>query len=74
MSALALGHHVVGIDNLNDYYDVNLKLTSVNLLNSVVFRFANIDLSDNVTIEKLFSDEMFDRIIHLAHRQEYVTR
>lgn len=63
---LALGHHVIGIDNLNDYYDVNLKLSRINLLNSVAFRFDKIDLADNVIMEKLFAEEQFDRVIHLA--------
>ena len=70
------GHEVVGIDNLNDYYDVNLKLarlakldefTSVNTSdNAESFRFLNLDLTDRDNIAQLFASEKFDRVIHLA--------
>ncbi|MBY7247255.1 NAD-dependent epimerase/dehydratase family protein [Enterobacter hormaechei] len=40
------GHHVVGIDNLNDYYDVSLKQARLNLLQSSLFTFHKMDLAD----------------------------
>ena len=63
---LQAGHQVVGIDNLNDYYDVNLKQARLNLLQSPQFSFHKIDLADRSMMETLFADEKFDRVIHLA--------
>ncbi|MRS15075.1 SDR family NAD(P)-dependent oxidoreductase [Enterobacteriaceae bacterium RIT691] len=63
---LEAGHQVVGLDNLNDYYDVSLKQARLNLLESVAFRFAMIDLADRSAMESLFATEKFDRVIHLA--------
>ena len=60
------GHQVTGIDNLNDYYDVNLKQARLDLLQSPLFRFHKIDLADRVRMEQLFVAEKFDRVIHLA--------
>jgi len=61
------GHEVIGIDNLNDYYDVNLKLARLNELNRYSqFAFSKLDLADRNGIAKLFSCEKFDRVIHLA--------
>jgi UDP-glucuronate 4-epimerase len=60
-------HEIVGIDNLNDYYDVNLKLARLDLLASVAnFRFEKLDIVDNESMATLFSREQFDRVIHLA--------
>lgn len=63
---LEAGHHVVGIDNLNDYYDVSLKQARLDLLKSPAFHFHKIDLSDREKMAQLFADEHFDRVIHLA--------
>ena len=63
---LAAGHQVVGLDNLNDYYDVNLKQARLDLLQSPDFRFAKIDLDDNAAMAALFANEQFNRVIHLA--------
>lgn len=60
------GHHVVGIDNLNDYYDVSLKQARLNLLQSSLFTFHKMDLADRAQMEQLFVSEKFDRVIHLA--------
>lgn len=62
----AAGHEVVGIDNLNDYYDVNLKQARLQRIQHSHFRFIEMDISDRPMVEKLFSDEQFDRVIHLA--------
>ncbi|HFT6599376.1 TPA: NAD-dependent epimerase [Klebsiella oxytoca] len=65
-SLLKDGHQVTGIDNLNDYYDVNLKQARLDLLQSPLFSFHKIDLADRVRMEQLFVAEKFDRVIHLA--------
>jgi UDP-glucuronate 4-epimerase len=69
-TAIALcekGHSVVGIDNLNDYYPVQLKLDRLKRLeNQCSFSFKKMDIADRDAIAKLFSDEQFDRVIHLA--------
>ncbi|WP_312817007.1 NAD-dependent epimerase [Atlantibacter subterraneus] len=64
---LAAGHQVIGIDNLNDYYDVNLKLARLDLLKKhSAFRFDKIDLADGEAMATLFSTGQFQRVIHLA--------
>jgi UDP-glucuronate 4-epimerase len=60
-------HIVVGVDNLNDYYDVNLKLARLSLLEKKDnFIFHKIDISNKTDLESLFSNTHFDYIIHLA--------
>lgn len=63
---LEAGHEVVGIDNMNDYYDVNLKQSRLDLLQSPLFSFHKIDLADREGMAELFVSEKFDRVIHLA--------
>jgi UDP-glucuronate 4-epimerase len=64
---LERGDEVVGLDNLNDYYDVGLKEARLRLLESQPgFRFIRASLEDRPTIEKLFSDECFDMVANLA--------
>jgi UDP-glucuronate 4-epimerase len=61
------GHDVVGIDNLNDYYDVNLKLARLAILaTSPSFNFIKLDITDRQGIAKLFKQEKFNQVIHLA--------
>lgn len=61
------GHEVIGLDNLNDYYDVNLKLARLETLKPVGnFRFVKLDLADREGIAALFVQEQFDIVIHLA--------
>jgi UDP-glucuronate 4-epimerase len=62
----AAGNQVVGIDNLNDYYDVNLKLARLERIKHQKFEMKKIDLSDRITMANLFESEQFDRVIHLA--------
>lgn len=58
---------VFGLDNLNDFYDVNLKKARLAILEeSSGFRFAKIDLADRGAMESLFAREKFDRVVHLA--------
>ena len=61
------GHQVVGVDNLNDYYDVNLKFARLaNAKKSELFTFIELDLADRDGVAALFVDHQFDRVIHLA--------
>ncbi|WP_437890521.1 NAD-dependent epimerase [Phytobacter sp. V91] len=63
---LQAGHQVVGIDNLNDYYDVSLKQARLDLLTAENFSFKKLDLADRDGMARLFAEEKFDRVIHLA--------
>lgn len=64
---LARGEEVVGIDNLNDYYDPKLKLARLeNLASYPGFRFVRMDVADTSAVATLFSTEKFARVIHLA--------
>ncbi|CAH0239793.1 NAD-dependent epimerase [Rahnella aquatilis] len=64
---LSAGHSVIGIDNLNDYYDVNLKLARLaQLENKVGFEFIKLDLADREGMAALFAEQRFERVIHLA--------
>jgi UDP-glucuronate 4-epimerase len=61
------GHDVVGLDNINDYYDPNLKLARLKRLDKFDnFNFVKLDLADREGIASLFSEQKFDRVIHLA--------
>ncbi len=61
---------VVGIDNINDYYDVSLKLARIDWVNShenkASFEFIKMDIADRPAMEALFKEHQFDRVIHLA--------
>lgn len=64
---LAQGHDVVGIDNLNDYYDVNLKLARLaHIETQPNFRFLKLELADRAAMAELFARERFERVIHLG--------
>ena len=63
---LAAGHQVVGIDNLNDYYDISLKQARLDQLSSADFHFVKMDLADTSAMAALFAEHKFDRVIHLA--------
>ena len=61
------GDNVVGLDNLNDYYDVKLKLDRLKQLEGrECFRFVRMDLEEREAIAKLFTDERFDIVVNLA--------
>jgi UDP-glucuronate 4-epimerase len=64
---LARGDEVVGLDNLNDYYDPNLKRARLAPLEKLPkFRFVKMDLADKGGMKSLFAREKFQRVIHLA--------
>ena len=62
---LSQGHEVVGLDNLNDYYDPQLKAARLGLLErSRQFRFLRADITDRDAIETVFARESFQRVVH----------
>lgn len=64
---LARGEAVMGLDNLNDYYSVQLKRDRLSQLTSQAnFRFVQLDCADRHGIEQLFAAEQFSRVVHLA--------
>jgi UDP-glucuronate 4-epimerase len=64
---LARGDEVVGIDNLNDYYDPQLKHARLaELAPHNNFRFLRLDVSDRAAMDALFERERIDRVVHLA--------
>jgi len=64
---LERGDQVIGIDNLNDYYDPRLKLARLDQLNSYAnFRFEKLDIADLGALDHLFSTEKPRRVINLA--------
>lgn len=64
---LQAGKTVVGLDNLNDYYDPSLKDARLNVLhNDPRFQFVKMDLADQGGIEKLFAQHRFPEVIHLG--------
>ncbi|OGT97907.1 MAG: capsular biosynthesis protein CpsI [Geobacteraceae bacterium GWC2_48_7] len=64
---LARGDEVIGLDNLNDYYDVRLKQDRLKQLQKEVgFRFVKCSLEDREVVEKLFAEEKFDKVVNLA--------
>ena len=61
------GDEVVGLDNLNDYYDVRVKEARLDrLADKQGWRFARLDLTDRDGVAALFAEERFDRVVHLA--------
>jgi UDP-glucuronate 4-epimerase len=66
-SLLERGDTVVGLDNFNDYYDVSLKEARAKILAGYDgFSMRRMDLADRPAIEKLFAEEGFDKVVHLA--------
>jgi UDP-glucuronate 4-epimerase len=64
---LARGDEVVGVDNLNAYYDPGLKSARLALLQPErKFSFAPIDIADRAAMQALFGGEKFDAVLHLA--------
>jgi UDP-glucuronate 4-epimerase len=70
LKLLARGDTVIGVDNLNDYYDVSLKQARLDSIaaqtNAKNFKFIKLDLAENVATQQLFADEKPDSVIHLA--------
>ncbi|MCY1507447.1 UDP-N-acetylglucosamine 4-epimerase [compost metagenome] len=68
MRLCSAGHQVVGIDNLNDYYSVDLKLARLEQLLRVMpnFEFFQLDIANREAMQALFRKHQFERVIHLA--------
>ncbi|PMO59279.1 protein CapI [Vibrio breoganii] len=62
----AKGHQVVGVDNLNDYYDVSLKEARLARIQHANFTLVELDIADRDGVANLFEKEQFDQVIHLA--------
>ncbi|MUH71393.1 NAD-dependent epimerase [Psychrosphaera haliotis] len=61
------GHEVVGIDNLNDYYEVSLKDARLaTLIKQPHFNFLKMDISNKKDVDALFKANKFDIVVHLA--------
>lgn len=64
---LSRKEEVVGLDNLNDYYDVRLKQDRLDQLKAYEnFRFVKLDIADDAKMKALFKIEKFDHVLHLA--------
>lgn len=67
---LERGDTVIGIDNINDYYDIKLKEGRLNAIAEHVlsdnFTFIKMDVADRQLTEKLFTESAFDKVVHLA--------
>jgi nucleoside-diphosphate-sugar epimerase len=62
------GIEVIGIDNLNDYYDVGLKHSRLSMLKTPKFKFHQIDIEDKEKLRNLFKEHDFDVVFNLAAR------
>jgi len=61
------GHNVIGVDSLNDYYDVQLKLDRLKQLEAFNnFKFYNVDISEKDKFHEVFSNHAIDVVINLA--------
>lgn len=67
LKLLARGDEIVGLDNMNDYYDVSLKQARLDrLLPHKNFKFIKLDIADQSGMKDMFAEEKFDRVVHLA--------
>lgn len=67
LALLKQGNYVVGFDNLNDYYDTNLKLARLEILKQFKsFVFVKADLTDKASVEDVFNKYEFERVVNLA--------
>lgn len=66
-SLLDNGHQIIGVDNINNYYDINLKLARLEILkNYNNFDFYKCDISDNDNLRPIFDKYKVDRVVNLA--------
>src|SRR5258708_15917686 len=62
-----MGHQVIGIDNLNHYYDVGLKHARLKILKeNTAFTFQQLDITDKKDLDNIFKVHRFSRVINLA--------
>jgi UDP-glucuronate 4-epimerase len=61
------GHHVTGVDNLNDYYDVSLKESRLAQIQpNPAFQFHRVSIADRAAVEAIFRSGQFEKVINLA--------
>tara|TARA_Y100001980_G_C14553146_1_gene338124 strand:+ start:3194 stop:4141 length:948 start_codon:yes stop_codon:yes gene_type:complete len=65
-SLLESGHHILGIDNLNDYYDVSLKKDRLKELENKNFKFEKVDISDRQELQRIFKSFDPQKVVNLA--------
>ncbi|HET7115152.1 MAG TPA: GDP-mannose 4,6-dehydratase [Hanamia sp.] len=64
---IGLGHHVIGIDNFDDFYPVDFKkLNLQNLQENALFKLYKVDIRDRQSLDNIFSSQKIDVVIHLA--------
>ena len=69
LKLLKRGDNIIGIDNINNYYDQNLKKDRLNHLKNYSkkkFKFFKVDLADNKKLRKIFKNNKIDKVINLA--------
>ena len=72
LKLLELGHHIIGVDNLNDYYDIKLKKDRLRLIKNYAkdkkkkFQFIKADIAKIQMMKKIFLSNKFSIIFHLA--------
>ena len=67
LKLLERGDEVVGLDNMNDYYDVSLKQARLDRLTpNNNFKFIKLDVADQAGMKEMFEQEKFERVVHLA--------
>ena len=59
-------YNIIGIDNLNDYYDINLKKSRLNNLKHKNFKFIKCDISNKKELDNIFNENKIDKVINLA--------
>ena len=65
-SLIEQGHEIIGIDNLNDYYDQDLKRDRLEILKEMGLDFKKIDLVDEKELDCLFNDHSFEKVVNMA--------
>ncbi len=65
---LGEGNHVIGIDNINNYYDVKLKRLRLNNISSEKFSFEEMDIENRSGLRKLFNENKIEKVFNLAGR------
>jgi UDP-glucuronate 4-epimerase len=69
------GNAVIGLDNLNDYYDVRLKEARLALLRDFErFHFVKLDIADREGVAALFAQWPIEKVVHLAPQDPEATR
>jgi UDP-glucuronate 4-epimerase len=63
---LVEGFHVIGLDNLNEYYDVRLKLARLEKLRNALFTFYKLDITDAKALDTIFAMHHIEVVVHLA--------